>query len=125
MRFCKKNDLRALALGKYSLQGNDFVNVFDYTTKPNDGSYEAHKKYVDIHYVIQGEERVFYADSVSQITQAYDGQDDYYLGTVKGEKSDILNNERVVIFETDEPHKAGVVIEKATYVKKAVFKVEI
>ena len=123
-RFFQENDMQALPLGKYSLSENNYVNVFDYVTKENDGVYEAHKQYVDIHYVVEGDERVFYANDFAKITKSYDANDDYYLGTVMNEESVCLSNGKLIVFGIDEAHKAGVLLNDALHVKKAVFKIE-
>lgn len=124
-RFFQKNDMQTLPLGKYALSENNFVNVFEYVTQENNGSYEAHKKYVDIHYVIKGEERVFYAENFAEMKQCYDQSKDYSLGMVEDEKSVSLINGEILIFDIDEPHKAGVLLDSSSYVKKAVFKIEV
>ncbi|MBQ8657848.1 MAG: YhcH/YjgK/YiaL family protein [Clostridia bacterium] len=123
-RFFQENDLQKLEFGTYTLSRNNFVNVFEYSTEKNNGLYEAHKKYVDIHYVIAGEEKVFYAQNFSKIKQDYDENDDAYLGMVDDEKSISLSSVKIIIFDINEPHKAGVVLNGSSLVKKAVFKME-
>ena len=123
--FFRENDIQKLPCGTYKLAENNFVNVFEYDTKENNGLYEAHKKYVDIHYVIDGEECVFYAEKFSQIKQSYDEVKDYYLGIVNDAKNLCLSGEKMVVFDIDEPHKAGVLLDNSSYVRKAVFKIEV
>lgn len=123
-RFFQENDLQELPCGTYPLLENNFVNLFEYVTKDNNGLYEAHKKYMDIHYVIAGEEKVFYAQNFSEIRQAYDEKDDAYLGMVDDEKNVSLSSAKIIIFDVNEPHKAGEILNCSSFVKKAVFKIE-
>ena len=36
---------------------SDDLNIFEYDTKESDSVFEAHKEYIDIHFVIIGEEK--------------------------------------------------------------------
>ncbi len=56
----KDTDFSQMENGKYDLiEGKAYAIVQEYTTKPEeDGKYEAHRKYVDIQFVAQGEEKL-------------------------------------------------------------------
>ena len=56
--FLRDNDLEKLELKRYDLDGNNlYVTISEYNTKnPEDAKFEAHKKYIDIQYVISGSE---------------------------------------------------------------------
>lgn len=123
IQFLQKNDMQTLPLGKYSLSENNFVNIFEYVTEENNGLYEAHKKYVDIHYVIEGEEQVSYAEMFETTKQDYDENKDYELGTVEGASSVPLGKGKMLVFDINEPHKAGILLHGSSRVKKSVFKI--
>ena len=58
--FLKTHDLKAHECGKHELRGNEvFFNLQEYETKPVQ-KLEAHKKYIDIQVVVQGEEYMVY-----------------------------------------------------------------
>ena len=56
--FLLNNDLKSLKDGKYQIKGDEvFANIQSLTTKEkSQKKWEAHKKYIDIQYVISGKE---------------------------------------------------------------------
>src|SRR6185437_15456495 len=58
--FLKNNDLSKLAPGKYPIDGdNVYASVTEDSTKDYDKSkWESHRKYIDLQYVISGEEKI-------------------------------------------------------------------
>ncbi|MCU7548924.1 YhcH/YjgK/YiaL family protein [Chitinophagaceae bacterium LB-8] len=58
--FLKEKDLKTLPNGKYTIEGDQvFASVTENPTKNYDSTqWESHKKYIDIQYVIAGEERM-------------------------------------------------------------------
>lgn len=55
--FLKEQDLSALPVGKYKLDGDNLiVNVQSYDTTPA-SKYETHRNYFDLQMVVEGEER--------------------------------------------------------------------
>ena len=121
--FIKNNDMQNLNNGRYDLDKENYVNVFEYETKENDGVFEMHKQYIDIHYAITGEEKVLWGEKYTQETKPYQADGDYSLGTVRDPK-EISSNAGISLFLPNEPHKAGVIGNSATKVKKAVFKLK-
>lgn len=59
----QKNDLAALEVGKYEIDGkNVYASVQSYTTLPwDEAKFEAHENYTDIQYVVEGVETLGYA----------------------------------------------------------------
>ena len=51
----KHNSLENMSDGKYNISENIYANIQSYETKDN-ALYEAHRKYIDIQYMISGEE---------------------------------------------------------------------
>ena len=124
LNFIHENDLRVLPNGRYELGDGNYVNIFEYETKENDGVFEAHKEYIDIHYAIIGKEKVLWADDYTRETKAYQEDGDYSLGIVENAK-EIESNFGCCVFLPDEPHKAGVIAKTSEKVKKAVFKIAV
>lgn len=58
--FLKEKDLTTLPNGKYPIEGDQvFASVTENPTKAYDSTqWESHRKYIDIQYVIKGEERM-------------------------------------------------------------------
>ena len=69
-----------LEVGNYPIEGKDiFVIVNDYETKPKeDESFEVHQQYIDVQYVVSGEEEFGYLPLASQIpSKPYFEKHDY------------------------------------------------
>ena len=124
LNFFSQNDLKKLPNGRYELGDGNYVNICEFETQEQDGVFEAHKNYIDIHCIIAGREKVFMSDSADKITKKYDAQEDYYLCTVKEFQVISLTGENMCICFPDEPHKPGVADGKAVQVKKAIFKIK-
>ncbi|MBE7067718.1 MAG: DUF386 domain-containing protein [Clostridiales bacterium] len=121
--FIQKNDMKTLPCGKYPLNDTDFVNVVSVQTKESDGVFEAHKKYVDVFYMITGDERVDYSETVDEMTKDYVEADDYFLCTAKNIDSTYSREKEFCVLDTEELHKPSVCIEQPTQIKKAIFKI--
>jgi len=86
--FLENHDLNKLAPGKYPIDGdNVYASVTYDSTKDYDKSrWESHKKYIDLQYVISGEEKIGVAPvSVLTVTEPYSEEKDlaHYSGTGK------------------------------------------
>ena len=123
MRFVAENDMSSLPKGKYELGGENFVNVIEYDTKESDGIFEAHKKYIDIQYVISGEEKVLWAEKIDLETTPYLVEKDRSLGLVNKPEQLALSDGILCVFVPEEAHKVGLTLNAVVKVKKAVFKI--
>jgi len=86
--FLKNNDLTKLAPGKYPIDGdNVYAYVTDDSTKDYDKSkWESHRKYIDLHYVISGEEKIGVTPVADvTVTEPYNAEKDiaHYSGPGK------------------------------------------
>ena len=61
--FLRTTDLKALAVGRVDIDGDDiYASVQEYTSlKADTCKFEAHNRYFDIQYVVEGEEQFGYA----------------------------------------------------------------
>ena len=77
--FLKEHELQTLAVGKYPIEGDSvYATVTENPTKDYDSTkWESHKKYVDLQYVISGEEKIGVSPLPGlTITKAYDPSKD-------------------------------------------------
>lgn len=113
--------------GKIVLEGDKlFINVQSYTSKPeSDCGFEAHKKYIDIQLILEGEEIIGYeSEDKLSFTKEYDASADYMLYALNGEYDKIrLTRGDFVILFTEEPHAPAIAVNTPTPVRKAVVKV--
>jgi YhcH/YjgK/YiaL family protein len=86
--FLKNHDLSELAPGKYPIDGdNVYASVTEDPTKDYDKTaWESHRKYVDLQYVISGEEKIGVSPVAKvKVTEPYDEEKDaaHYSGDGK------------------------------------------
>lgn len=71
------------AEGRHEIDGDDvFAIVVKTTTTPLDGAqFEAHRKYIDVHYVLQGREGMAWSPlaSLDRVTMPFDSEQDAAL----------------------------------------------
>ncbi len=86
--FLKNSDLKRLPAGRYAIDSNNvFAFITENATKsPDSAKWESHRLYVDLHLVIDGEEKIGVADtSTLAVTMPYDPSKDLanYIGEGK------------------------------------------
>ena len=122
--FLRNTDLDAIPSGKHDIEGDTiFALVQEYQTKPlNECKLESHKKYIDIQYVIRGEEMMGVTTQNNQKILEQDEEKDYtfYEGTTSLVR---VSKGMFTIFFPDDLHQPCVQTESAAEVKKVVIKV--
>jgi YhcH/YjgK/YiaL family protein len=125
--FITANDLRMLSLGKHLIEGEDlFVILMEYETKdPSNCIMECHRKYIDIQFMLRGEEMMGVSTFAGQApTTAYDESKD--AAFFKPEYDSLLKVQQgqFTIFFPHDLHMPSIKSENAEKVLKAVFKVK-
>ena len=130
LEYLEKNDLKVFDNGRYDILGDDvYVNVQDYTSKPEtQGKWEAHKKYIDIQFMIKGTERIGVGEIDNyQTTEAYDESKDLEFLAVANDNYQFINmneNDFIILYPQD-VHMPQIAMNTQSYVKKAVVKISI
>jgi len=111
--------------GKFEIDGSELFGIgLTYNTKNEENClWEAHRKYIDIHYILEGEEIVHVNDiSNMEVSKLYNEGHDYEL--FNGEKKEELKLKKgsFLILYPNEVHKTSIKNEKSFIVKKNVFK---
>lgn len=121
------NVLKNMPAGKYEIMGDEvFALISDYNSKsPDSGKLEGHKKYIDLQYIISGNELIGYAPIGSQeICSPYDAEKDFHLFT--GDCSFINMQEGMfVVFYPHDLHMPGIQNKVSAAVKKLVIKIAV
>lgn len=128
IQFLKTIDSKDLQVGRYELdEDNLFVNVFTYDTLPKEkGTFEGHKKYIDVHVVLNGEEQIACAHkSDLQETVPYNEQDDFCGYDGSATTYSVLKQGDFAITFPQDIHMPKLVNKKTCKVKKAVMKIKI
>ncbi len=119
-------DLEAIPSGKHDIEGDTiFALVQEYQTKPlAECKLESHKKYIDIQYVIRGEEFMGVTTQNNQTILEQDLEKDYTF--YEGNTSLVrVSKGMFTIFFPDDLHQPCVQTEFVSEVKKVVIKVLI
>ena len=123
----KNIDLLKIDDGRYDIEGDSiYANVQTYDTKET-ALFEAHKKYIDIQYMIKGEELVGVAPYTDcQITETYDENRDIEFMNCCGRCwHETLNEGDFLIFFPNDAHQPSLISGEKRRVKKVVVKVRI
>ena len=123
--FILKNDLKSFENGKYQINGEKiYANIQEYETKAN-GLFEAHRKYIDIQYIVNGFEKIEVCE-VSELDEKipYDEKKDLIFFEGNGSFLKLKAGYFAVFFPQD-GHKPCLIDEIKSNVKKVVVKVSL
>ena len=127
--FLKENDLLKLEIKKYDIDGdNVFATSSEYMSKnEEDVRYEAHRKYIDIQYVISGKELIGHtpASMKKDILVPYDETKDVEFMTVTKGTASLATPDNFFIFSPDDLHRPSMRDGESSQVKKVVVKIKV
>ena len=106
-----------------------FINGVNYTSeaKPQ-GQLEAHKKYIDVMYVAEGEEKFFYKPiaEVKHVTMPYDAEKECQLAEIDADAAQVrFSAGHFLIFFPQDGHLAAQLWDKPCKVRKFIAKVAV
>lgn len=128
-KFLTENDLLNMPTGRYDLLiDGTYAKVSDYDTKDEDVSklvFEAHRKFIDLQYVISGEEnmRLSAAKHTAKIVKQYSENKDIELLSMKNSKCFVANPNVYFVFFPSDIHKTNLKLNNNTAVRKVVIKI--
>lgn len=98
-----------------------YVTRFDYVTSPLEETFfEAHKKYLDVHLMMSGAERVDI--SHPDVLSLFDHKDDFYAYRGQAEQTLILTPGSFLVVFPGDAHRIKVQVKGPENVSKVVFK---
>ncbi len=126
LKFLNETDLTKMELGRYELQGDDiFYMVQRYETDPDKTVSEAHKKYIDIQFMVDGEEIIGVAPISCEKTETEaKPQNDVWFYNCKTEPLTLIKNSFMVLYPND-LHCPGVAVKEPLSCLKVVVKVKV
>lgn len=123
--YAKKNKLVDFKKGSYQIDGdNIFVNIVEYETcEKEERFWEAHKKYIDLHLMLEGVERIDIGFIESLQQKEYQEKDDFL--PLEGEASGCINLEKgdFLVCYPEDAHMTAIKVNEKKKIKKAIFKV--
>lgn len=104
-----------------------FCNPVSLTSKPEEACiYEAHKKYIDLHYIVAGREGIATAD-VKSLTESvpYNAERDivFYKGSASGRY--LLNPGDFMVCYPSDAHMVAIMENKPENIEKVVVKIKV
>jgi YhcH/YjgK/YiaL family protein len=124
--FIRSNDLSSLGHGKHIIDGEDlFVIIMEYETKdPSECIMENHRKYIDIQFMIHGEELMGVKTFAEQTpTTPYDESRDAAFYNPEFDSLIKVREGHFAIFFSQDLHMPCMQVSSPRKVLKAVFKV--
>ena len=125
--YLKSTDLTTLSNGRHVIDGtNVYAIVTEAPTKDYDKTaYESHQKYIDLQYVITGEEKMAKAPLASVVVnKPYDEKADIAFYTGEGKTYTVPAGTFMLFFPTD-AHRPNITPGGNKVVKKIVIKINV
>lgn len=127
--FLSREDLDTLSTGRYDLtEKGTYASVQEYEIDPGkEKRFETHRKFIDIQYVIGGQEKIFVCRDVQlgeRLTE-YDASSDVEFFAPGGQmKGYVMDKSNFVILFPSDPHMPGCPVENGdVHIRKIVVKV--
>jgi biofilm protein TabA len=128
-RFLKDNDLLKLELKRYDIDGDNlYATVSEYLSKNEEtAKFEAHRKYIDIQYVVDGKEIMNIAPmaTVTEVLTPYDATKDIEFIKVSKVVNYKATSSNFFIFFPGDAHRPGLKDDVNSPVRKVVVKVKV
>jgi biofilm protein TabA len=123
-----KGNFEALEPGKYEIDGSlMFVLIQDMFTQPDEElRYESHATYVDIQYLISGEERIGLVKLTPELQvaeNAIEERDVVFYKYDQLETSIVLKPGQFAVFYPSDVHRPCCALEQSEKIKKIVVKI--
>lgn len=118
-------DIHTLPVGRHEIDDNMYVLVQEYTTKPKaEGKWEAHHRYIDLQYVVQGAEGMGYANIHDLDQGEYIPEKDFLPLFGEGEQIALRSGYFVLLFPED-AHMPGMALGESKPARKIVVKIAV
>lgn len=126
--YCRNTDLATLEAGRYNIEGDDmFALVQDPMTQSWDSGYpEFHARYVDVQYLIAGEEIIGYLPAnaaLVPITNQLIDNDIAFVPQQINETKLVLTPGMYAVFFPGELHRPCRAVKENMHIKKVVIKI--
>ncbi|WP_196594095.1 YhcH/YjgK/YiaL family protein [Pectinatus sottacetonis] len=127
-QYYKNNALNERKTGTYEIDGrNIFVNIDEYETRYRQQCFwEAHKKYIDMHILLSGTEKIDTGFAKDMQEKSYNEEKDLLIMEGKKQATVILVNpgDFLVCFPND-VHRTAIAVDRQNQIKKSIFKIRL
>ena len=125
--YAASNNLLDFEKGSYKIDGNNlFVNIVEYETIDVENRFwEAHKYYIDLHLMLDGSEQIDINFIKNMEQKPFIEENDFL--PLEGPINSMVRlspNDFLICYPED-AHRTSIQIEKASPIKKAIFKIKL
>jgi YhcH/YjgK/YiaL family protein len=126
IEFLHRPDLSSLIPGRYDLVGDEvYALVSQYASGPmSEHPWEAHRRYIDLHYIVGGTERIGYAPVGRMHAESYDEAKDMLRLSGTGDYLTLMPGHFMLLWP-DDAHMPGLADGTPTDVTKVVVKIRV
>lgn len=125
LEFTKSFDIESATVGMFELKGKDFFYIYSESNNEfSEVNFECHKRYIDVHLVLKGEEEFAWAplSLMKRPIRTYSEEDDVSLYSDLVRNKFTLHPDDFVIFFPEDCHAPSI---SSKELKKLVFKIKI
>jgi YhcH/YjgK/YiaL family protein len=127
LRFLQDTDFSNCEPGtRFDLEGDRlYAVVQQFETKPPEqGVWESHRQYIDIHYLLEGQERLGYASLCHMEPVDYDESKDFQVLKGRGDFFDVCPG-AFAVFMPEDVHMPGMAVEEPAPLRKVLVKIAV
>lgn len=127
-QYAKENDLSNYETCCHKIHGDDlFVNIVEYeTTSPENRFWEAHRDYLDLHFMLKGPEQIDVNFIQNMSVKEYVPADDFLPMDGPANGNVVLEEGDFLLCYPADAHRTAIAYEgKSVTIKKAIFKIKI
>lgn len=118
-------DVHSIPVGRHEIDDKMYVLVQEYTTKTKEeGKWEAHHRYIDLQYVVQGAEGMGYANIHHLQQGEYIPEKDFLPLFGEGDQVTLRSGCFVLLFPED-AHMPGMSLSEPAPARKIVLKIAV
>lgn len=123
--FTKKDD------GTIKIDADDLYYILTTYNTSNDieeKPAEAHRKFIDLQYILYGEEKIGYADyrNPKMLLKEYDeGSDAEFFKRIEDESFFVLKKGMYAVFFPEDVHRPGLTNKETRGIRKVIFKIPV
>lgn len=122
--FLSSERLSELAVGRTDVAGDEiYINRFEYETSDEPGSFENHKKHLDLHIPLAGEELIVLSPTEPLCERSYNEEDDSQELTGEAVSTIRLSHGEFALIFPGEAHIPKLSAGRPTAVSKLVVKI--
>jgi biofilm protein TabA len=125
MKFLYENRNGGLTQDRYEISNDAYALVKRYASKPAENcKYEAHRDYIDVQYVVSGDEYMGWAPKDTMTIDTYIEEKDQFRLSGKGEMVPLHAGQFMILFPSD-AHMPCVVYNQSAPVEKIILKIRV